>query len=366
MRLVLSGALLPEQLTGRKLYETYDLCLQCKGCKAECPSNVDVAKLKAEFLHHYHQHNGTPLGVRMMGRVWKLNRWGSRLAPISNWLGKLPGAGWLNEKLAGVDRRRPLPQFVRRDFRSWFQRRQIAHSMDAPDSRPTVVLLDDCLTSYCEPHINQAAVRVLEAAGYHVRLAGVECCGRALISKGMLTEALQLAQVNIRRLRAYADQGIPIVGVEPSCILTLADDYLDLVPGGESKLVAGACLTIEQLLAREELQLDLAPRQETAVVHGHCHQKALVGTGPLLSALGKVPDLKCELVDSGCCGMAGSFGYEHYDLSMQIGERVLFPAVRRHTGTLVVAPGFSCRHQIEHGTGRRPLHPVEVLDAALR
>ena len=191
LRLALSGALPAEELTGRRMFETYDLCLQCKGCKAECPSNVDVAKLKMEFLHHYYRQHGTPLSIRLMANAATLNRIGSALAPLSNLAVRLPGAGWLAEKLLGVDRRRPLPSFARAHFGKWFRNR-------SPSGRPVplgpIVLLDDCLTSYCEPAVNRSAVQVLEAAGYEVHLAGLGCCGRTHASKGMLTEAQAMAR----------------------------------------------------------------------------------------------------------------------------------------------------------------------------
>ncbi|MHB1037694.1 MAG: FAD-binding and (Fe-S)-binding domain-containing protein [Pirellulales bacterium] len=358
LRLVLSGALPPEELTGPRLFETFSLCLQCKGCKAECPSNVDVAKLKGEFLDRYWRRHGAPLGIRVMGHAAKVNRLGSALAPLSNWALRMPGAAWLGERLLGVDRRRPLPKFYRDHFRKWFRHRPRPQG-DFP--RGPVVLLDDCLTSYCDPEVNRAAVRVLEAAGYEVHLAGLECCGRTLISKGLLREAKQLAQANIARLLPWAERGIPIVGCEPSCILTLLDEYLDLAPGPAARAVADHARTIDTHLARAGIALPLAPHAARVLLHGHCQQKALVGAEDTRRALTMIPGVSVELLDSGCCGLAGSFGYEHYDLSIQIGERVLFPAVRKFDGAAILAPGMSCRHQIEHGTGRRALHPIQFL-----
>jgi FAD/FMN-containing dehydrogenase/Fe-S oxidoreductase len=368
LRLVLSGALPPAELTGRKLYDTFDLCLQCKGCKAECPSNVDVAKLKAEFLHKYHAEHGVPLAARLMGDVARLNRWGSALAPLSNWARNIPGAAMLLQRIAGIDSRRPLPRFERNHFRRWFRRRGRASkaSADAAQRGP-IVLLDDCLTSFCEPRVNRAAVAVLEAAGYEVHLAGLECCGRAAISNGLLDEARHLAERNISRLLPWAERGVPIVGCEPSCLLALVDDYLDLVPGDDARRVAAAASLIETHLVREKVRekgtrlKKNESRPVFTLLHGHCHQKALIGMGDTVNILTNVLGAAPTLVDSGCCGMAGSFGYEHYDLSMTIGERVLFPAVRTAADAVIVAPGFSCRHQIEHGTGRRAKHPIELV-----
>lgn len=360
LRLALSGGLPKESLTGRRMLETFELCLGCKGCKAECPSNVDVAKMKAELLDLYHREHGTPLAARVVGQTARLNRWGSALAPLSNVLAALPGGGWLRERLLGFDRRRPLPRFERQSFQRWFARRP-APEKAAP--RGDVVLLDDCLTSYCEPRVNQAAVHVLEAAGYRVRLAGLECCGRTLISKGLLGEARRLAERNVARLDPWVARGAAIVGCEPSCILTLVDDYQDLVPGEATGRVGAAAGLVESLLAKADLPWKpAAPRQ--ALLHGHCHQKALVGLGDTQTLL-RAAGCEVGVVDSGCCGLAGSFGYEHYDLSMQIGERVLFPAVRKAVEATIAAPGFSCRHQIEHGAGRAALHPIELVAAAL-
>jgi FAD/FMN-containing dehydrogenase/Fe-S oxidoreductase len=362
LRLVLSGALPAEQLTGRQLYDTFDLCLQCKGCKAECPSNVDVAKMKAEFLHHYHAANGTPFGSRLMANVAHLNHAGSFFAPLSNWMLRVPGMALVMEKLAGIDRRRPMPRFVRRHFAKWFDRRE------RPKSTPRgpILLLDDCLTSFCEPQVNQAAVEVLEAAGYEVHLANLECCGRAAISKGLLTDARDRARRNIELLLPFAEAGVPIVGCEPSCLLTLTDEYHDLVPGEAVQKVAAAAALIETHLARAGIQFSLPRRPGKLLLHGHCHQKALVGMKDALALLAMIPGAETTLIDSGCCGLAGSFGYEHYDLSMKIGGRVLFPAVNAATEATILAPGFSCRHQIAHGTGRRALHPIEYVAAALK
>ena len=369
LRLILSGVLPPEELTGNKLLGTYELCLSCKGCKAECPSNVDAAKLKAEFLEQYHRVNGIPLRTHLMAHVAQLNRIGSALAPVSNWFKYLPGAGWLGERLLGMDRRRPLPTFNRKHFRRWFRKHrrtslEVGGNGSPPvtgPSRGPIVLLDDCLTSYCEPQVNQAAVRVLEAAGYGVHLAGLKCCGRAAISKGMLSYAKLLAEENIALLLPWAERGIPIVGCEPSCVLTLVDEYPDLVPGAAALQVAGAAALIDSHLARSLHELSLTPLRARAMVHGHCHQKALVGMRETQTVLAAIPEIAVETLDSGCCGMAGSFGYEHYDISMRIGERVLLPAVRDAVDRPIVAPGFSCRQQILHGTKRRALHPIELI-----
>ncbi len=362
LRLALSGQLAEGSLTSPRMYEVMDLCLMCKGCKAECPSNVDVAKLKVEFLAHYHAAHGPELAATLFANAPWLNRAGAALAPVSNWLAALPGAATLSEWLMGVDRRRRLPRFAAQHFRRWFDRRV---QPPAVGRAGRVVLLDDCLTSFCEPGVNRAAVELLERAGFLVEPAGLWCCGRPAISQGMIDQARVLARRNVQRLFEFAEQGVPILGCEPSCLLTLVDEYPDLVPGHATEVVRKHSFLLDAWLADQvaagNVPLEFAPLAETALLHGHCQQKALVGSAGTLRALRLIPGLQVEELDSGCCGMAGSFGYTHYELSRQIGERVLLPAARAHTAGAVVAPGFSCRHQIADGAGRASQHPVELL-----
>jgi FAD/FMN-containing dehydrogenase/Fe-S oxidoreductase len=362
LRLALTGQLPAGSLTSERMWDVMDLCLMCKGCKNECPSNVDVAKLKVEFLAHYYAQHRPSIGTLMMANVAWINRLGSEFAPLSNWIAKLPGAGLVGEWLTGVDHRRSLPTFAFWNFKRWFA----AHTPHANAGRAgRVVLLDDCLTSYCEPEINQAAVELLELAGYAVELADLWCCGRPFISKGLVEQGKSLARRNVRRLAAFVDEGLPIVGTEPSCLLTLADEYPDLFPSAETKRVKESAFLLDGWLAarcaERKVELNFTPLNSTALLHGHCQQKALVGTGGTKQALGMIPGLNVQEVDSGCCGMAGSFGYEHFDVSTDIGERVLFPAVRSHTAGPIVAPGFSCRHQIADGVNRSGTSPVVLL-----
>ncbi|MEK7444355.1 MAG: FAD-linked oxidase C-terminal domain-containing protein, partial [candidate division NC10 bacterium] len=366
LRAVLSGKVPAEDFTGRRLYDVMDLCLECKGCKAECPSNVDMAKMKYEFLHHYHAAHGVPLRARFFGRIGDLSWWGSRLAPVSNWLAAAPPSRWLLERLLGIDRRRPLPPFARESFTDWFDRRR--PRAEAP--RGSVVLFHDTFATYNVPEVGRAAVEVLEAAGYRVELVNRKCCGRPLISKGLLDEARASAAFNVARLHPFAVRGIAVVGLEPSCLLTLRDEYVDLLRSEEARLVARSAFLLEEFLLRERargLTLRFRDGARRALLHGHCHQKASVGTAPTVAALSWAGYEVTE-VDSGCCGMAGSFGFEkeHYELSVTLGNRRLAPAVRAaEAGTCVVAPGISCRQQIEHLTGRRAKHPAEVLREAL-
>jgi FAD/FMN-containing dehydrogenase/Fe-S oxidoreductase len=366
LRAVLSGRVPAAEFTGRRLYEIMDLCLECKACKSECPANVDMAKLKYEFLHHYHRANGLPLRNRLFGHIAALSAVGARLVPLSNWASRLGPARWLMERLLGIDRRRPLPPFAREPFTDWFDRRRPPST--AP--RGPVVLFHDTFVSYNVPAVGQAAVELLEAAGYRVELAERVCCGRPMISKGLLDRARAQAAHNVARLAPLAARGVPVVGLEPSCLLTLRDEYVDLLGSPEARAVAAGSFLLEEFLLRERgrgLALPWRPGERRALLHGHCHQKAVVGTAPTVAALTWAGYTVSE-VDSGCCGMAGSFGFEteHYDLSVALGERRLAPAVRSAGAeTAVVAPGISCRQQIEHLTGRRALHPAQALRDAL-
>ena len=362
LRAVLSGRLPAKEFTGRRLYEVMDLCLECKGCKAECPANVDMAKLKYEFLHHYYQANGLPLRNRLFGRIARMNRLGARMPALVNWLSNLTPSRWALEKIAGIDRRRPLPALAAQTFTDWFARR----TPPAAAPRGEVVLFNDTFTTYNVPEIARAAVGVLEAAGYRVVLVDRKCCGRPLISKGMLGEAREHALWNVERLAPYARRGVPIVGLEPSCLLTLRDETVDLVRTDDARAVAKQSFLFEEFLVREHgrgLELAFGAKGKKALLHGHCHQKALVGTAPTVAAL-RWAGFDVQEIDSGCCGMAGSFGFEreHYDISIALGNRRLAPAVKAAPAeTEIVAPGISCRQQIQHLAGRRAKHPAEVL-----
>jgi FAD/FMN-containing dehydrogenase/Fe-S oxidoreductase len=366
LRAALSGRLPKAEFTGRRLFEVMDLCLECKGCKAECPANVDMAKLKYEFLHHYYEANGLPLRNRLFGQIAKVNRLGARLPALVNWLSGLAPSRWALEKIAGIDRRRPLPALAAETFDDWFRR----HPPPAEAPRGEVVLFNDTFVTYNVPEIARAAVEVLEAAGYRVVLVDRKCCGRPLISKGMLTQAREHAAWNVARLAPYARRGVAIVGLEPSCLLTLRDETVDLLRTDDARAVARQSLLFEEFLVRERgrgLALKFGANGRKALLHGHCHQKALVGTAPTVAAL-RWAGFEVSEVDSGCCGMAGSFGFEreHYDVSVALGNRRLAPAVKAAPAeTEIVAPGISCRQQIQHLAGRRAKHPAEVLREAL-
>ena len=384
LRAAMMGLLGPEGMTSRELYSVFDLCLSCKACKNECPSMVDMAKLKAEFLHGYQKANGLPLRSWLFGNIALLNGLGQVFRPLANLMLAGP-ARWMLIGL-GVHPRRRLPR-LRRSFSDWYwsrahRRRRFSLSealgleRGKKEEKPArwVVFFHDTFIEHNDLPIGQAAVKVLEAAGYDlIVIPHRKCCGRPAFSKGMLDKARRLAEHNIRILAPIAQKGIPIVGCEPSCVAMFTDEYPDLVPGPEAEAVASMAMTIDTFLAREaeagrlRLEFDGEPRH--VLFHGHCQQKALFGTDGTHRMLNLIPNCSVEEIDSGCCGMAGSFGYEaeHYDLSIKLAEMSLAPAVRAASPeTIICATGTSCREQIHHTTGRKALHPIEVVAAALK
>jgi FAD/FMN-containing dehydrogenase/Fe-S oxidoreductase len=342
-------------LGDERLYEILDLCLECKACKSECPLSVDMATLKSEFLSQHNAIHGTPLRSRLFGAIRTLNKVGSATAPLSN----APLPRRLMEKVTGIDRRRPLPHFERETLIKWAGSRPAART-----SRGPVTFLADSFTTFTEPGVGRAAIELLDAAGYDVRLESGGCCGRASISKGLLDDAVAKAEALSERLAGTET----ITGVEPSCLLTLREEHVQLI--GDRGIAARTKL-VEELLVEAiddgALRLrDLGPRR--ILFHGHCHQKALAGTGSTVALLSRLPGAEVVELDAGCCGMAGSFGFEaeHYELSMRIGGMRLFPAVRQEpAATLIAATGVSCRQQIAHGTGRDARHPVQLVREAL-
>lgn len=372
-------------LGDERLHEILDLCLECKACKSECPLSVDMATLKSEALAHHHAIHGVPLRTRIFGNAPLLNRVGSALAPLSNLPAALPAVRGLMEKVTGIHRARPLPRFRRDTLPGWYAgfdaaRRARGRRAGVPD-RGTLLFLADSFTSYTEPEIGRASIELLDAAGWDVELVTGVCCGRSLISKGMLDQAWAEHRKLLARLGGAAAAGVPITGCEPSCVLTLKDEVPQLAEGsgtpGEAeaaRAVGERARLVDDFLADalEDGTLRPDPDAEVAgrpiVFHGHCHQKsayAMKGTVRLLEA---IPGATVEVLDAGCCGMAGSFGFEreHYDVSMAIGAQRLFPAVEGAAAdALVVATGVSCRQQIGHGTGRGALHPALLLRKAL-
>ncbi len=363
LQAVLSGNLPAGQFTGRELYDVLDLCLECKGCKTECPSQVDMAKMKSEFLYHYQEKNGYPLRSRLFAHLDTLSRGGSLTAPFSNWVASSLPLRWALGRI-GITPQRTLPAYARRRFSS--RPPQAAGS----GALGTVVLFNDTYMEHHVPQLGWDAVVVLEGLGYRVIVPPRACCGRPAISKGFLTLAKHKARAVITHLHPWARQGIPIVGIEPSCILTLKDDYPDLVPGADTDAVAAHCQTLEAFLRdglrAGKFQLPASSTPRALRVHSHCYQKALGEAGCATEVLNAVPGFAAAEIDSGCCGMAGSFGYEseHFEFSRQVGETRLFPALRAGSADTVAA-GFSCRAQIA-GAGFHARHLVEFLAEVMR
>jgi Fe-S oxidoreductase len=356
-------------LGDERLHGILDLCLECKACKSECPLGVDMASLKSEFLAQYQRRRGVPVRSRAFASIRTLNRIGSATAPLAN-LALRPGIvrSALDGRL-GIAPRRPLPRFERESLVRWHRRR-----LSPPGQRGEIVLLADSFTTYTEPGVGRATVEVLERAGWQVKLESRGCCGRASISKGLLEQAKRQAAAMVERLAPYGQRGVPIVGCEPSCVLTLRDEYLSLLPDDpDAEIVAAHVRPLGELVAEaiDDGSLTLAdPSSEPRriVFHGHCHERALLGNQPTLSMLSRIPGAHVVELDAGCCGMAGSFGFEseHYELSMKIGSLRLFPALEAEApDTLIAASGVSCRQQIIHGAGRRAHHPIELVHEAL-
>jgi Fe-S oxidoreductase len=304
-----------------------------------------------------------PLRNRMFGGIERINRVGASLAPLSNWLASTSLNRWLMELCAGVDRRRPLPQFAGQAFADWFGN----HKPEGDHVNGEVVLFHDTFNNFNSPAVAIAATRFLERSGYRVLLVDKKCCGRPMISKGMLGEAKRNAAWNVDRLSPYAEKGTPIVGLEPSCLLTLRDEYPEFIHTGAAKKVAENSFLLEEFVVREQnagrMTIQAKGNGRKVLLHGHCHQKALVGTAPTVAML-KSAGFEVSEVDSGCCGMAGSFGFEkeHYDLSVAIGNRRLAPAVKAAAAEVeIAAPGISCRQQIEHLASRKAKHPAELM-----
>ena len=383
LRLALSGRLGPD-LASQPVRAALDLCVSCKGCRRDCPTGVDMAKMKIEFMHHWQRAHGLSPRERMFAH---LPRWAPRAAALP-WLANLredlPGAKALGEKWLGLSARRSLPRWRRDTF---LGRARHAAAVDQTHGGGDVVLFVDTFTNYFEPENAHAAVTVLRAAGYRLHIARAAaddaepgrplCCGRTYLAAGLIEEARHEARRVLAAMAPHIAQGAAVIGLEPSCLLTLRDEFLVMGLADAAQQLADSALLLEEFLDREQragrLRLPLTSLpQSHALVHGHCHQKAFDALSPALAVLRLIPGLNVDLIESSCCGMAGSFGYEadHHDISMRMAELALLPAVRAAAAdTLIVADGTSCRHQIAdgtRGTGRRDaLHVVRVLERAL-
>ena len=379
LRLALSGQLGADGIASEEVREAMDLCVSCKGCKRDCPTGVDMARMKVEFLQHYKARHGHTLKDKLVARLPDYAKTAARFAGLVNLRNRSALLRNLGEKIAGFSARRELPKWRSEHFFNdipvTVTRAELVHA-----TKP-LVLFVDTFNGYFESLNANSAVKVLQAAGYTVHVATKLkddgrhlCCGRTYLATGMVDEAKAKAREVMESLLPFAQQGIPVVGLEPSCLLTLRDEMLAMGLGEPARRVADNAFLFEEFLAREaqtgaldDLKAKLAPLDKRVLLHGHCHQKAFGVVAPIIQVLKMIPGVEPELIESSCCGMAGSFGYEadHYDVSMQMAEMSLLPAVRKYPGAIVVADGTSCRHQIRDGAQREAVHAAVVLAAQL-
>ena len=358
--------------------ESLDLCVGCKGCKRDCPTGVDMAKMKVEFTHHYKTRFGYTLKDRVIAHLPQYARWAARLAPLLNLRNHIPALAWLGEKTLGLAAQRSLPVWQRQHFfnQTTLKTATLAEALAAPKA---VALFVDTFNGYFESENAYAAVQVLQAAGYTVHVLAKKstehlCCGRTYLSSGMVEAAKNKAHEVMAATQPLVDKGIAIVGLEPSCLLTLRDEYLTMGLGKAAQTLASNAFLFEEFLIRElkagrldTLKTLLKPASKPLLVHGHCHQKAFDAVSPMIDVLRLIPQAQVSLIESSCCGMAGSFGYEseHLAVSMQMAELSLLPAMRKAPDAIVVADGTSCRHQIHDGAQTEALHLAVVLSKML-
>ncbi len=366
LRLAMAGHFGKDGLDDPQVHDALDLCLQCKACKTECPSNVDMARLKSEHLALHHSRHGSSLRDRLFAAAPLAAKWGSgRWAPLWNSILQSRLVRFASGRI-GIASERTMPAFATTTLEKWHRKRaRYVHK----GRRREVVLFADCWSNFHDTAPGRWAIRALEHHGYRIAFIAGECCQRPRISRGFLADAKRDGAATVNRLAEFATRGIPILTLEPSCQSALTDDLPDLLERhDEARCVANACIAVEDFIAAEFRADVLRPPRKTQharhyLLHGHCHQKSLFSTSPTKLLLDGDGADRVEEIDSGCCGMAGSFGYEadHFDVSMQIGERRLFPAIReQNEETLIVTNGFSCRHQIYDATGRRAMHAIEA------
>jgi FAD/FMN-containing dehydrogenase/Fe-S oxidoreductase len=359
----------------QEIYEVMSLCLSCKACKSECPSNVDMAKLKAEFLQHYYDANGVPFRSRLIANFTVTAKLGSIAPGLYNWVMDNPLLGGMIKRISGFAVERSMPHLSKQTLRSWYAKHR--HVQDLQQFDRSVYLFCDEFTNYNDAHIGIRSIQLLNALGYKVQLVEHEESGRTWLSKGLVRKAKQIANQNIRIFAPIISASQPLIGIEPSAILTFRDEYPDLADDDQleaAQQLARNSFYIDEFLSREiehgHIRKDQFKSLSRKIIfHGHCQQKSVGDAGATVKVLSLPEGHVVETIPSGCCGMAGSFGYEkeHYDVSMQIGELVLLPKVRQHQGQCTVAaPGTSCRHQIKDGTGEKALHPVEILWEAVK
>ena len=379
LRLALSGQLGTDGLTSQSMFDTMDLCVSCKGCKRDCPTGVDMAKMKIEFLAHYKARHGYSVKDRVVGCLPAYAHAASHFSWLLNLRDRLKGAAWLSEKLLGFSRRRTLPKWRPDTFWRAPQMNGLATREEVMAAARThgraAVLFVDTFNGTFETENARSAIKVLQAAGYVVHTVtkegGHHCCGRTYLAAGMVDEARARASALIDALAPLAHAGVAIVGLEPSCLLTLRDETLVMGLGEKAHVVSRQALMFEEFIAREakagRFVLQLKAVAKPILLHGHCHQKAFGAVNPILEVLKLIPEAKPELIESSCCGMAGSFGYEasHHDVSMRMAEASLLPAIRHQPEAIVVADGTSCRHQIADGAQRQAVHVARLLESLL-
>ncbi|HXA66034.1 MAG TPA: FAD-linked oxidase C-terminal domain-containing protein [Bryobacteraceae bacterium] len=366
LRMAISGRLDESGLGDDGVYQVLDLCLECRACKSECPVGVDMARFKSEFLADFWARHGTPWRAKALGNIHRLSVWGSRFAPLSNWIAGSPPSRWLNDKLLGLDHRRALPPWQRETFEKWLAR----NSRQQRTAGTAVTLFNDTFTNHYDPEIGVAALEILEHGGCRVDVVRPGCCGRPLISQGLLEEARAHAAVVVESLFPTASRGESILFCEPSCLSAMKDDAPSLLRGElqtKARVVAKACHLFEEFAAQLDLPLRAGPPK--ILLHGHCHQKSM-GLLPATTALlSRIPSCSVVDIDAGCCGMAGSFGYMkgHYEVSSSIANRRLLPGVKAmKSGEVLVAPGTSCRHQVLEFSGAKAVHPATLIRSLLR
>jgi Fe-S oxidoreductase len=357
----------------KEIYAVMDLCLSCKACKSECPSNVDITKLKAEFLQHYYDANGIPLRSWMIANITSINRLGSILPGIFNFFLKNSFLSGTIKNLLGFAPKRNVPLLYKTTLTVWTKN----YSQAVIGKKGKVFLFADEFSNFNDVEIGIKAIKLLNRAGYEVEIPGAIESGRTFLSKGLIRKAKKIANKNIMILKDCITDATPLIGIEPSAILTFRDEYPELVDPAlkeDALRVAKNALLFDEFFvniketAGQPINSLFTREKRTVKLHGHCHQKALASMDQTLKMLSIPENFQVDLIRSGCCGMAGSFGFEkeHYEVSMKVGELVLFPEVRKASGdTIIAAPGTSCRHQIKDGTGRKALHPIEVLFDAL-